>query len=421
MEELLRKIYHKLSGLAIVRAMGKMYLDGFPIGNQIAYNRIKKVQKNCNRKSPIKVVFLAQVSELWNKQSDIYNAMKENPLFEPVIFLIPQFDIVNNKLETEYTNSYFIENYKDLIKSYNKGKWYDLKSLKPDYVFYQRPYDSYLPKEYRSSEVSKYSKCCYVPYGYAGADVFNEGNTNKLFFRNIYMTFLESGYMASLLKKKFKKSVRNKVQFFENIGYPSLSRYFSIESVDEFSRVLWTPRWSYDPVLGGSNYLKYKDTLFKIKEEFGDSSVTFRPHPLLWRELRNKSLMTEKEIKNYLEQIKAKDIVYDTDSPLFTTLNKTDILITDYSSIMIEFFLTGRPIIYCDGGIELNKEYSNLVKSMYVAHNEEEIMKYVKDLKNGNDYLKDKRNAMIKKYKEKHLHAKENIVKFIEDDFKTTY
>ena len=415
---LLKKIYHKLSKLAVVRALGKLYLDGLPLGNALAYRRIKNTKKRHKKKTPIRVVFLVQVSEIWNKQSDVYDAMKENPLFDPILFLIPQFDMVHNRVETEYGNNYFLQNYNDIIKAYDKGKWFDLTSLKPDYVFYQRPYDSYLPKQYRSYVVANYAKCCYIPYGYAGADVFNEGNSNKLFFRNIYITFLESGYMASILKKKFKRSVRNRVQYFKNIGYPSLSRYFSIEPVDKFSRILWTPRWSYDPILGGSNYLKYKDTILKIKEDYHDYDITFRPHPLLFGELKTKSLMTENEIDDYLNQLKQSDIRYDTDSPLFDTLKETDVLITDYSSIMIEFFLTGRPIIYCDGGIELNKEYAHLAKGMYIAHNENEIMSYLKDLNSGNDYLREKRNAMIEKYKEKHLNAKDNIVKFIQNDYK---
>lgn len=412
-----KRIYKKLSKFALVRKLGEIYLDGFPLGNYLAMKNLEKLHNNNDTHYPINVLFLVQVSELWNKQSPVYEAMKKNDLFNPQIVVIPQYDIVNNRLDEEYKNLYFINNYPSAIKAYDDGEWFDLKELNPDYVFFQRPYDTYLPECYKSKEVSKFTKCCYIPYGYAGSDVFNLGNTNKIFFRNIYMTFLESDYMAKILKKKFKSSVKKKIQFFESLGYPSLSEYFSIKPTGSYKKCLWTPRWSYDPVLGGSNFIKYKDTILKIKNIDNRISLTFRPHPLLFGELEAKNLMNKLEIDEYLEKIRNNDIQYDNDTPLLDTLKNTDVLITDYSSVIIEFFLTGRPIIYCEGGLELNEEYLRMKEGMYVAENEEDLLKYIKSLNDGNDYLFDKRNEILKKYREKHEYSTSSIINRIIDDY----
>ena len=34
--------------------------------------------------------------------------------------------------------------------------------------------------------------------------------------------------------------------------------------------VLWTPRWSTDPCVGGSNFFKYKETIWRLAENNQD-------------------------------------------------------------------------------------------------------------------------------------------------------
>ena len=42
-----------------------------------------------------------------------------------------------------------------------------------------------------------------------------------------------------------------KHQKYETLGYPDLEVYFDIPSRDEIKNIIWTPRWSYDPEMGG--------------------------------------------------------------------------------------------------------------------------------------------------------------------------
>ena len=87
-----------------------------------------------------------------------------------------------------------------------------------------------------------------------------------------------------------------------------------------------------------------------------------------------------------------------------------DILITDISSVMIPFFLTGRPVIYCSNNIKLNKICSKMSEGMYIADSWEDIIRYLNDIMKGNDYLKPKRDAIIDSEFRGHDNAAKAIV-----------
>ena len=391
----------------------------YPLSLYEDYRSVFYLMKNQRLKrtsnSVIRVAFLVQMAEVWDKEEPVYESLKKNSKFEVKLIVIPPFNRILNSVEKVYNNNYFLKRYPEAIPAYFQGKWIDLKD-KFDYFFYQRPYDSYLPKKYQSRNLVKYAKCCYIPYGFCGSDNFDETLTGKNFFRNIYFAFLESGYYSNLLNRKFEST--KKLHNFENIGYPALSPYFSIASSKTYKRILWTPRWSYDSLIGGSHFIEYKETINQLATIYPDITLTFRPHPLLFEELVVKDLMSDSEIEDYFHKIAQLNIKYDKGEPIFETFENTDILITDYSSIIIQFFITGRPIIYCESiNIPLNETYLKLAEGMYVAKSDKDILKFMNELQHGNDYLFDKRKEIIRTCLKQHMNATMNIVKRIEEDF----
>lgn len=396
----------------------KRMLYGFYLDRKVVDYLAKWQHVNHDIERIIRVGFLVQDPTCWDKVEPIYDSLNNNPRFDAKLVVVPNYDFVNKTLKTEYIDNFYITNYPDAIRAFNNAAWVDLTKCF-DYIFYPCPYDVYLPEEYRSDNLVKYMRCCYIPYGFSGAINFDSGNSNKDFFRNMYITFTDSDYTASLLKKNFIVKKEKEVHRIESLGYPALKAYFFIKPSKESKRILWTPRWSYDPLIGGSHFNEYRDIFIMLKDIYPDSELTFRPHPLLFEELILKSIMSRKEIETYLNSLTKNNIRYDASASLFNTLSNTDILITDYSSIIIQFFITGRPIIYCESkNIKLNNVYLKLFDGMYIAKNEEDILKFMKDLKNGNDYLFDKRQQIIRDYLQlNHFKATENIVNYIEQDF----
>ena len=227
--------------------------------------------------------------------------------------------------------------------------------------------------------------------------------------------FVESDYIKQVFDKRFTGRRFYKHQYIEFKGYPSLANFFEMQKNTEIKNVLWTPRWSYDSMIGGSHFFEYKDTILKLKEKNNKINLIFRPHPLMFDHFISKGIMTNEDVSEYVEKLKEMSIEYDCDSMITSAIENADLLITDYSSIIINFFITGKPIIYCKANYELNDDYSRLAEGVYVVQNEIELLKYADMLLSGEDPLAEKRDKIINEYKIKHLHSEKRIVDFLLD------
>ena len=71
-------------------------------------------------------------------------------------------------------------------------------------------------------------------------------------------------------------------------------------------------------------------------------------------------------------------------------------MITDISSIVAEYFLTGKPIIYCHKKDCFNDFSRKLSEGFYWVRNWQELERTLQMLKSGDDPLKAKRQELIK-------------------------
>lgn len=397
--EFLKKIYHKYSYTNFFRKLGEIYRNGFFLSNYMSYLRLKKItQKKSSTHEPIKVVFLCQYYQAWNKLKSVYERMRDDKRFETYIVAVPS-DIKNISNEVY---DYFSDLYgADVINAWQGDAWYDVTLLNPEYVFYQRPYDSYLPKVYRSNVVSKYAKICYVSYGYQIERATEGSCLNKLFYRNVYMYFAENSIYYNYNISRFKYSHKKGYRKTYDIGYPSLEDFVSqkdkCRTNNTMFKVLWTPRWSEDKEVGGSTFLKFKDLITELPRKMNNTVVVFRPHPMTFQHFVSVGKMSEKQVKDYMELYeKDERLKYDHKPNYAESFWDCSVLLTDVSSIIVEWFLTKKPIIYCETGCEPNEFLKEMMTVFYVVENWDEAEKKIGELRNGIDPLRELREQKVK-------------------------
>lgn len=62
------------------------------------------------------------------------------------------------------------------------------------------------------------------------------------------------------MTKLYEKSIRKKIQFIFNYGYPPLENYMESNYIKvNISHVVWTPRWSMNRLLGEVAFLSIKE------------------------------------------------------------------------------------------------------------------------------------------------------------------
>ena len=145
----------------------------------------------------------------------------------------------------------------------------------------------------------------------------------------------------------------------------------------------------------------------------------FRPHPLALNNFIKEKLITKREVIEYLKNYKKSNMYYDSDSDYYDTFANSDVLITDFSSIIIEYFLFNKPIIYCysKNGNETNF-MKKLKKCFYCVKNWDELKNVLEKLKKGNDPLKERRRKLLDKILKKY---EDDVALKIVDKVKDNY
>ena len=382
-------------------------------GLMTSKRHIRKLIKKKSTSSKIKVAFLVQMPEIWDKTASVYERMSEDDRFETIMVIIPAYDFTKDAI-SEYGDE--LDFFKKAAKSnsyllaYENGQWLDLHTLEADYIFYQRPYDHYLPRKYRTQTTSGYTKVCYIPY--ATPDLRKSVMYPDAFFRNIYLGFLDSEHLANEKNARFPYPGH---ECFLSVGYPPFEEIVkNYQRESTYSVVLWGPRWSYDPIVGGSHFFEYND--YFTNRNWTGKKLIVRVHPLLWENFEKEGRLTPETASAIRADWERNGIVIDSNKSITDTYAQTDILIADRSSIIPLFFLTGRPVIYCATETDYSALYLTILPGLYIANSQEELDKYLESLLQGIDPLKEKRREIIEKNFGNNKTATANIISAIIED-----
>lgn len=421
--------YNNISKKMVYALKQRMTKEDFKSFQKL--KNFKKRQNNPDKK--IRVVFLLQMPEVWEKQQIVYEEMKKRDNIETIIFTIPEYDIKTGKHKNDIAYDYAAkEGLTKIIQSKKNGGWVSLEDLKPDYVFYQRPYEAYLPDIYRSKNVLEYAKTCYIPYAiFASVSSAMNLEYERGFARNIYYHFVSNLELEHLVRRKFLITSKKGLRQIKYLGVPILESVLknkincenntvwkNWESEQEQLRVLWTPRWTIDEKLGGSHFFDYKDEFTALAQSDKQIYLAFRPHPMAFDNYVKENLMSVEEVEKLKkEYAETPNMIIDNQRGYVNTFWGADVLVTDISSMMMEFFVTGKPIIFCGTNMALDSLHKEVVETLYRGTTWQEVQEVLNQLKSGNDYLQEKRNQIIKKRFANMDKTSEKIVDAIEKDY----
>lgn len=367
----------------------------------------------------VRVGFIVHETETWDKCRPVFEEMTRRDDFETAIIVCPSGNTIGDEKEYGYEWKYFSHRYNCALKALDDtGKTIDLKQMKFDYLFYQDPYITHYPSDIYPEKTSAYAKLCYIPYGLTLLKQFSDILTvYRRFFGNIYFGFMDVEYGAALLRRTYTVNCKKGLQHFISVGYPALAEFMNYPQEYDIHKIVWTPRWTFDSSLARSHFLDYKDQMITLPGKYG-CSLTFRPHPLMYSTLISSELMSEQEVNDYQTKLDDLGIRTDLHSPIGEVFINNGILITDFSSIIIQFFLTGRPVIYCTCGLEMNEVFKTIIPGIYVAETWDQIESYVKEILSGNDYLAPVRKKIIESDTfRRHLDSAATITQIIKDDW----
>jgi CDP-glycerol glycerophosphotransferase len=192
----------------------------------------------------------------------------------------------------------------------------------------------------------------------------------RYFYNEFYTIVVSSGEKFS---KIFSNAYYLNYTTFVTSGFPRNEIYHSTRKPNKIKKIIYMPTFRGD---AGSEFdiisvigLNYKETSSILNEI--NAELIIRLHPV--------NQMSSKINKKY------KNITFQVEGDANLLLASADCLITDYSSVMFDFNLTGKPILffpfdlesYVNKGRELYFNYEEVIPSEYLFKSWSKILTHL--------------------------------------------
>lgn len=358
-------------------------------------------ERRIPRQGVIRVGFLCQYLPAWDKLAPVYEKMQANDRFDPVLIAVPS-GIENHRLTDpaapndtwEYLVSHGCP---EAINAHLGGEqWLELAGLDLSYVFTVRPYDSFMPPPYTTKRLSRHSRVCLVLYGMPFAREDRDIALNRGFMSRVYLYFADNGYFRNFRLAQHPIKHKLGLQRTECPGMPVKETIaagreeprpaWSFAS-GEF-HIMWTPRWTTNPKVGGTNFFRYRDALLEYAADRPDTALLLRPHPLMFDYFAKNGDMTAEEAAAYRERVaQMPNAAFDTEKSYRATFWGADVLVSDISGMIPEFLFTGKPLIFCRSNMELEllPPMERLLEGCYTVYDRQELAQCLDMLRRGED------------------------------------
>ena len=220
-------------------------------------------------------------------------------------------------------------------------------------------------------------------------------------FSYFWKIFAENEYVLKLAQKYEIIKGQNIVVS----GSPKMDKLANIKVQEKSKKmIIIAPHHTIDDdekSVGG--FLQYSDILLQLPKKYPNINFVFRPHPLLFENLRTKYWGREKSEKYLAELLSNDNVSYSTEGDYLKLFVESDALIHDCGSFCAEYLYTGKPCAYLyKKGINpdaiLTDFGKKCIDSHYLIKIPREIEKFIEDvIINGDDYLKNKRKDFVEK------------------------
>ena len=313
----------------------------------------------------LKVLFLPYKYSMWDSMRTIWEAAKNDERCECHLVPIPYFE--RNAQGQVEKACYEREDYPSEAEDYRD---FNMEQECPDIIYFHNPYDdinlvtSVHPRFY-SRELKKYTDTLvYVPYYVAGAvSNLEEGASIYRVPGSIHADRII--LQSEELKRAYIQSGIEEDKLLV-LGSPKIDAVLYPE-VTEAQLNLWKGKLgdkkvllintSISGLLGISDHLYKMENLLVRLNRFLGIGYIWRPHPLLQATISSMK-NTEQETYNRLLSLveDSENGIVDHRHNLYSAIERSDGLVSDYSSLIMQYLFTGKPV-FCMEGTYKKTEY----------------------------------------------------------------
>lgn len=392
------------------------------------WRKVSEIEKHRKSTSKVSVAFFCHSPAFWNAIKSVFQAAVADPTVKTYLIALPKKvlkengDISHEAYGKNEAYEFCRKFYPETIDAFNKAdrSWFDLKALKPDYVVLSRPYDEEVQPGYRSEVLSTYTKICYVPYSYCKMKWDSRVVYNLEFMDRAYAVFTENRFYCRLVKKVSWDLFRARWKRVDCVGYPRFDLYPNtpVPENKRVKTVLWLPRWTTKGLLEATTFFRYKDVLIHYFKAHPQLRLICRPHPLMFENFISAGEMTAADVEAFKRTFaETENFSLDESGDYIPAFMKADMFLSDTSSLLIEEFITGKPIVFFGTMARFDREAKKWAKMMYPVRDGDGLIRKLEGLIAGQDPNRMLREQFIEAEMKTDGDCGKRIVDFIKADF----
>ncbi len=362
---------------------------------------------------PIRVLFLCHLGSVWGKVEPVFRELESDPRFDVDVVGLPYRH--SSFGDDEFHDGGVIDFLRDEVgvepiaaHDAATNSWLDLQALAPDYIFYPTPYENQYPPSYATAVTKYFSRLCYVPY--YGTEIMRgevlEITHPHSFYANLAFAFVSHEEERRVVQRAHGNATGGLVAPI--VGAPMLDAIFgpgtsppsaeawNFPDASDRVRVLWTPRWRVQE--GTCHFPDYSEHLLDFARRHPEMDFVFRPHPLMLENFVANGLMARSAVDDLFARYeRTPNARIDVSSAYRDTMLTSDLLISDTSSMMVEYAATGKPVVYTHRVDNFNDFGRELASGFYWVRNQDELDDTLRQLISGDDPMCATRQSVVEK------------------------
>ena len=383
---------------------------------------INSLKAHFSSTGKISVLFLLQQPEVWNSQKSVYRLLTEDDRFSVSVLAIPRFEATRKRTRsfTDFSSLKFCR--KEGIECNNalKGpKYVHVSKFKPDFIFIQKPYEDKLPRCYSFFNLFKAGLICYIPYFAKMTDDFSHytAEFNKKFMNSFFYYFADTSNRFNYVQNWIDEHNLSLLKKPVYTGFPRFDLISNnICTTDHKSgptTVLYTPRGTAATVdlkrdMPG-HFIEYIHPLLEFFENNQDYKLIIRPHPNMIPNYLYSGIITKSELNELEERIShSNNISFDSNEDYLVSFSEADILLADFTSLILEFFYTAKPILFCDNLWDATGDYLRIANTFYYCSSPTEAINTIRELSHD-DSKKEMRTKLLAELRPNNQNAAQAI------------
>lgn len=338
---------------------------------------------------PIRVVFLVRENQKWSSAS-VHEAMSRDARFDPFVAVsVPKAVHDGRALDSRVTladnEAFFCRQNIRTQRVYEDGQFIPLELLKPDVIFYDQPYG--LPRLHRPQRLRRSALICYSPYGFGF--YLMSGSKQRVSNRLLSVSWKVFVGPEAIVRAIDDSTIgrRANISF---AGDPKADGIIEqIQSLpacaparSEHPVVIWAPHhsvaeWHHNQL---ATFAWSAESILQMATRSPEIQWVLKPHPMLWYSLVARGVKRAEELEAFLGQWNAlpNTVVHESGGYARLFLD-SDAMITDSGSFLLEYGLTGKPVIHLTDAPDGSQDERfspigrELIGSLYTARGAAEL------------------------------------------------